>query len=229
MSWEVISSNTVVTEVLARKVKTTAGDSLYLHKRFVNDKCTGYWFGKFKREYDYKVHYQYATHEFLELIKNKSFGSMDSKDYEMRWEDLASSDANVFDVSRICRWQAESHLVFQYGKKAPISSVYNFDYVFGISDKYFDVDKCYEHLKNHPNVLKCEIEDIPYYNKDENFTRGIKMSILLPQETTDVMWDFCKDKQYPSVRFEESIIGRYGNTSTLDPLGVQQFRVENND
>ncbi len=229
MSWEVISSNTVVTEVVAKKVKTSTGESLYLHKIFVNDRCTGYWFGKFKREYDYKLHYQYATPEFLELIRTKSIGSMDEKDYKIRWEDLASSEADVFDVSRICRWQGESNLIFQYGKEGPISSVYNFDYIGGIADNYFDVDKTYEHLKNHPNVLKCEIEDIPYYNRDENFTRGIRMSILLPQETTDVMWDFYKDEQYPCVRFKESIIGSYGNTSIFDPLGVQQFRVEKND
>lgn len=230
MTWEKISSNTVVTEVVAKKVRTTEGLPLYLHKQFVNGRTTNCWFSEIKRDhYKYDEDYNYATLEFLELIRKKSIGSLDDSDYKIRWENLESSSGEeVFDSNRVCKFCGSSDLLFRYGKEAPLSSVYNFDYIGGIATNYFDVDAAFKHLSKHLNVLKCSIKEIPYYNREDDFTRGISMSVLLPQEDTDVIWDFYKNDKYPSCRLKDAIVCRHKGL-LFDPLNIKQFLLDKND
>lgn len=225
MSWERISINTVVTEIVAKKVRTTAGDSLYFHRKFVDKVFTKYWFGASKGECNYKNHYQYATPELFKIIRQKPIGSMTEEDHKIMWEDLSLPIPDVFDSLRICKLDTGNDLIFQYGKEAPISSVRGFDYIGGIANNYFEVKKACEHLKSHPNVLKCKIEDIPYYNSADNYTKGLRMSILLPQEKLDAMWEFYKNEKYPFVRFKEAIIPT-SKTSPFDPLDIKQFLID---
>lgn len=229
MTWEKISSNTVVTEVVAKKVRTTEGLPLYFHKQFVNGEYTGCWFADSKKNYfKSQEDYCYASIEFLELIRERSIGSLDTPHYKIMWEDLESCELEIFDATRVCRLCRSSDLVFQYGKEAPLSSVLNFNYIGGIATNYFDVDAALKHLKDHPNILKCSIEGIPYYNRENDFTRAIHMSVLLPQEDTDVIWDFYKNDKYPSCRLKDAIVCRHKGL-LFDPLNIKQFLLDKNE
>ena len=102
------------------------------------------------------------------------------KDYKDLWQ--YSHDLEEIDPSRIYRLDRGSNLIFLYGKEAPITPIYKFNYIGGINDEYFHLDEVFTYLSKHPNVKECSIEDIPYYNREPYLTRGLRLSVQLDQK-----------------------------------------------
>jgi hypothetical protein len=112
-------------------------------------------------------------------------------------------------------------MVFRISDMYPIPTVLNFNYIGGVENEHYYIDKVLQYLKRHPFVLEVEKEEIPYYNRQKNRTEGLKMKVLLSQKVSDKVWESVKNKGFPTCAYKDSICCHY--KKGLDPLGVQKF------
>lgn len=101
----------------------------------------------------------------------------------------------------------------------PISMPYVFNYIGGLREKQ-NKRKIYEKLikkfSSHPYVLYFEEEIIPYYNREFEGQKGIKIAIVyIPQKIYLTLWKKYKDKEYWSTRIKEQISLGYNSNMNI--------------
>ena len=121
--------------------------------------------------------------------------------------------------------QYENYLIYSIDNKMPISIPMKFDYISGnITNKNFDLDKALKILKKNKFVLDCSIQDIPWFNRDNDETKYISYVVYLDQKTYDKVILKAKemDKKFWSVRIEELINPIYWGYDFEDILGINE-------
>ena len=96
--------------------------------------------------------------------------------------------------------------------------------LYEINNQDYDLEKVLEYLKTHEYVLNGEhlkIDEIPYYNAEDTLTHHINVSILLPQEVTNDVWEKAEQK---AIDYKELVLGY--RMSELNILGLNQFKLE---
>ena len=167
--------------------------------------------------------WEYFSPKIFDEIKKKY--STDIKWEKFKVDPYKEIKKNgTLDKSRILYFDWSSHLVHRFGQEAPLSSIQIFDYIEGVSDKDFHLEKAYKHLKKKKEVLEVREEEIPYYNRDRFCTKGLYMQVLLPQGMVDKIWDRVKKDDYPSVRLREAFVPMYWRKDSIDPLGIKKFQ-----
>ena len=179
----------------------------------------------FKIKYPEKLkwlQWGYYSNGVFDEIKTKHFREIDSCKFELDVnKELQKNDK--LDKNRILWFDRSSHLIYRYGQDAPISGIYVFDYIGGVNNRDFDIEKAYKHLKKRKTILKVKMIDIPYYNSEPGYTKGLEMDVLLPQHALDKIWAEVKKDNYPSVRLKEFIIPKHWIKNPIDPLGLKKF------
>jgi len=88
-----------------------------------------------------------------------------------------------------------------------IPCIHEFDYIgTPFHDGCLDLEKAIGVLKNHPWVVNkndLKIEDIPYYNREEDFSKTIRVSILPDKDTYNKLYQKVKNQRDWSTRLRE--------------------------
>lgn len=195
-----------------------------------NGKVTDYYFSSKKLPLDSnskeinlrsKFKYYYYDKKIFNEFKTKHFTDIEFEKFEIPFESLLKDEEKV-DLSRVLCPYYNGHMVFCIEDLYPIPTVMLFDYVAGIDNEYYHVDKTLAHLKKNKFVLEVEEERIPSYNASANRTHGLKMKVLFSDEMFRKMWDSVKKTEFPSVRIKELVCCAY-TKNTIDPLEVKKF------
>ena len=164
-----------------------------------------------------------------EYFRNHAFHEFDEKNRNYLWDDFLVEDGDLFnhitengyDSNNVLFFDTSSHNVKDINGKY-LDSILKSDYIGGFKQPSEDGESCghkwdweklKEHLKNHPNVKKFEIEKIPYYNCDFYDQEGLCLDILIPEEWRDygdLGWDL------------KGVIISWRD-DWKDPLGIKQF------
>jgi hypothetical protein len=118
------------------------------------------------------------------------------------------------------------HMIFNLDG-TPIPFPHHFDYIGTIfHNGRLKLKKAIEHLRNHPWIINgkdLRIEEIPYYNRDEEHQFFFSPIILPDAKEYARLFEVAKerDPEFPSVRLKEMISS--GIYSGQDPLGLWQF------
>ena len=184
-------------------------------------------FNRKKNTYDLKQDFKwgewgYYKPEIFDEFKKKHFTQINYHKFKIKVLKELQAGNNI-NKRNILRFDASSHLVYRLGQEAPVSGIYVFDYIGGVDNKDFHIEKAYKHLKKLKSVLSVKKETIPYYNSSRYRTEGLMMEVLLPQTKINELWEEVKIDPYPSCRLKDNIIPKHWTNPKIDPLGLRKF------
>ena len=170
--------------------------------------------------------WEYYSPAIFDEIKSKHFIEINYHDRKFKVDPYKELKAKgKLDEKRILYFSHCDHTVYRLGQDAPVSGVFIFDYIGGITDKDYHFEEAFEHLKKRKSVLEVKANEIPYYNREWDYTKGIYMRVLLPQATLDKAWAEAKAQkdEFPSCRLKDIIIPKPYYRYKSDPLGLKKF------
>lgn len=173
---------------------------------------------KYGKEY---FPYYYFLPSIFDEFKIKHYTEIKFKNFIIPFDQF--KDDKEIDLDRVLCPYHGGHMVFGIKDLSPIPTVMWFDYVGGIENEHFYIDKALEHLKKNKFVLEVEKEEIPYYNATNNHTHGLNMKVLLSDAIFKTMWNHVKKSEFPTVRMKELVCCHYMMSKKIDPLGIRKF------
>jgi len=182
---------------------------------------------KKKKTYDVKDKerkiWRYYSPEIFDEIKTKHFTEIKNYGFEVNaFKEF--KEKGKLDQRRILWFDRGSHLVYRLGQEVPISGVFIFNYIGGVTNEHFHILKAYKYLEKRKSVIHVEIEDIPYYNRSPGHTKSLSMTVLLPQTVMNKIWNEVKSDKFPSCRVPNVIMPKYYEKYKVDPLGLKKFQ-----
>ena len=128
---------------------------------------------------------------------------------------------NFNELNVVVNFYIDSHMMFDHlGEPYPVGIYY--EYSMGAMDDYhYDLVKLRSYLSKRKDIHKLSyIEDIPYYNADEDRHKCISFIWSPTRGQYKKAWDYCKKnkKQYPSTYMKAAI-------EHLDLLGINKFKL----
>jgi hypothetical protein len=113
-------------------------------------------------------------------------------------------------------------MVYQIDAKYPLSMPIHIDYIEGVTEEYYDLDKARQILRKSPYVSNIEEIEIPYYNQTDDCKKAIEFSVYLPQYIYEKLIKLCKkqNKKYWSCKLEENLIEIWNKN--LGILGLRE-------
>jgi len=163
----------------------------------------------------YKRFYLYKN-QILKELSTKHFADIQFLEFLVPFDQFIDDDE--LDLNLVLQPYWTGHMVFRITDLRPVPTVLHFDYIDGIDNKNYYIDKALEHLRTHRFVLDVQKEKIPEYNAEADRTHGLKVKVLLSQAASDAIWDTAKDTKNPTVEYQ-NLFRSYGP----DPLDVRQF------
>lgn len=146
------------------------------------------------------------------------------------WEKTISADSLKtikradFDTQNLFYFWGDAGLWYSFRGETPLSPYYYIDYIGGVADNYYDLDKAEKILKKNPYVSKIKKIDIPYYNAEANFTKAIEFYVKLPQEDHDKLVKYYRDElkeEFWMVRVKECLASSH-SLKPFDILGLKK-------
>lgn len=177
-----------------------------------------------------KKYYYYGDKFWAQINKSGFYGN------DEIWKLLDSDKINPMDAIKLPDFNEDnltwfdgaSYLLYRLGEINPISLPYHRDYIGGIDNGEYNLEKVLKVLKENPNISQIKEIRIPYYNQDSGKTRAIEFVVKLPQETHDVFCNHYRDvrkEKFWTVRIKDCIVWRpwhkeaYG--ADFDVLGIK--------
>ena len=174
-----------------------------------------------KESYDKHLPYYYYDKKIFDEFKTKYYTEVKFQDFIIPFDGF--KDDKEIDLDRVLCPYHSGHMVFSIKNLYPIPTVMHFDYIGGVENEHFYIDKALEHLKKNKFVLEVAKEEIPYYNCSPNHTHGLKMKVLFSDEMFTKMWNCVKKSEFPTVRMKELVCAYYRTSKKIDPLGIKPF------
>lgn len=169
-----------------------------------------------------RLDWRYFSPDIIDEIKTTHMTKINTDKYELDpFKELKKH--GKLKEKNILWFDYSAHLVYRFKQDAPVSGIYTFDYIGGINNRDFHIEKAFKHLQKRKSVLKVEMVDIPYYNSESHYTKGLEMELILPQAALNKIWEEVKSDEFASVRLREHIIPKYWQKSATDPLGIKKF------
>ena len=166
--------------------------------------------------------WQYFSPAILDEIQTKHMAKIDTRTFRLSpYKEFI--DKGNLSLENVLWFDYSSHLVYRLGQEAPVSGVFHFDYIGGVNNKDFHIEKVFEHLRKNPEVLEVEMEEIPYYNRDINYTKGLSMKVCISQAKMNEVWNCVKGFPSPSCDLKRAFIPVYWDKIKVDPLGIKEF------
>jgi hypothetical protein len=164
--------------------------------------------------------FTYLPKEALEIYRTKGW-QYQSEDKELdKYFRFAEKPFTYFDkLNTLVQLDGSSHMVFSPDKEPYPVAIY-FEYIEGHTDnRSYDLPKLHSYLRKRKDIKNlAQVEDIPYYNRDEDRTECISFTWIPSAKDYSKMWKVClKDKEYPSCRMRSAI-------EDLDLLGMNKFK-----
>ena len=123
-----------------------------------------------------------------------------------------------------------NHLIYVFGDFAPIVCTTILSYIgTPLANDCLPLDKkeaAMEHLNSLNFVKEVEDIEIPYYNRDENRSRSLKLKVSFSKEDRERLWKKTKNKSDDRERlFKDSIMmdGLAYKKDLLDFYGLRKF------
>ena len=175
--------------LIVHKTDSKITSEILIEKKYckIDKKKQKYYIKPPKKEKDIRGWHYYSP-AILDEIKTKHFTDIDTRKLTISPLKELKKHGKINKKQILC-FDYSSHLVYQYGKEAPLSGIYIFDYIGGVNDEYFHIAEAFKHLQKRKQVLKVELQDIPYYNRSLFHTQGLFMKVLLPQTVVDKLWN----------------------------------------
>ncbi len=143
--------------------------------------------------YDYDLKPLYDKDLSILTIHNPCWGESKEFNNEKRYkwfDEVNLPEPEDIDINKIFYVQNSRHAFFTLDKK-PIPVVMIGDYIEAHLNNYFyDIEKLRTHLMKHENVVQCsEILDIPYYNREDNKTKFLRVLVYPTSEIIQKGYD----------------------------------------
>ena len=174
---------------------------------------------KLKEDSGLDFRFYYFRNDLLKELSTKHFTDVDFTKFVIPFEEF--KDEKEMDLNMVLCPYYSGHMVFRLSDLRPIPTVLHFDYIGGVENEHYYIDKALKHLEKHPFVLDVKKEEIPYYNRARNRTEGLVMRVLLSQKVSDKVWESVKDGSFPTCAYKDSVCCHY--KKGLDPLGIKKF------
>lgn len=189
---------------------TRRGRSSMQYELFYKDDFSGMNFRPFyvdRKEFDRER--QKST--YMEIMDNKKLFKKVSEKTEI-------------DVNNIILLSWDSHTFWDVDEN-PLSCVYQVNYIGSLQEhpRYRDekFDKLINKIKEHPYILKLNIDEIAYYNRDFEGQRGISYcEVFIPDKEYKRLWNVVKDDKFPSVRLKDVI--QFQTIKGIDLYGLNK-------
>jgi hypothetical protein len=148
-------------------------------------------------------HYAYFTEKEL---KNIFLNIQSQKSHELMWDAFTKNPLRVLkeaaaNPDRVLRIDTSTYLLYPMGSDIPTPIPLYLDYIEGIRDSEYDLDKAQEILSKNSWVSELERIDIPSYN-GECGEQALCFKVLLPKDVWNELIKKCKknDSEFWSCR-----------------------------
>lgn len=211
-------------ETIKQEFEHDCDNGIMFYEIRVNNKTTDQYFTK---KYKYKEENKLVYRYYPNL--SSFFGDFEKWDFQQEesYYDFAYKSPTI-NIEKFDEWEhVYSHsdysgFIFHILKEEPISIPIYCNYIGGYTNEDYDLQKCYDHLKENPNVFQLEIQEIPYYNSKFDGHKGLEYYYWPDQEEFDMLYHKYKKNQYWTVRMKDEIRTSYDNPLNL--LGLKQFK-----
>jgi hypothetical protein len=158
---------------------------------------------------------------FFDIIKTKNPFSGTYKSFD----DFEISNPKLDDVNKyqMVLFYFDGHEIFDVDFNI-IPLIKTFDYCgsYYINNKYLKLKEFGTYLKTRKDIISVSnIEDIPYYNCDDDIDKTITFSILPEKDEYTKMYNMVKDNACWSCRLKDLLCGN--SHDTYDFLGITPF------
>lgn len=187
----------------------------------INKKKGTYEIKKGKKEV-WRENWEYFAPHILDEIKTKHMTHINTKPFKLSPYKVLKKNGKL-NVKQILWFNYGYHSVFRLGQESPVSGVFVFDYIGGVNNRDFHINKAYEHLKKHKEVLEVRLEDIPYYNRENDYTKGLHIEACVSQAKMNKIWNEVKKHEYATCRIKDVFIPASWRKYKTDPLGLKKF------
>lgn len=149
----------------------------------------------------------FVNPNFFEIIKTENPFQADRNKV---FSEYQSSLENLNNVGLV--WVCFSDHTLLDSGLTPLPFCRSYDYVSTfLSNKYIDLnDKFLEWLRNHPWVVNKDgvrVEEIPYYNQDDDSTHYVEVSIYPDKETYVEVVKYLKERPGRYLNISEVLVG----------------------
>jgi hypothetical protein len=168
--------------------------------------------------------------EFLEFAQRFGYSNaMDKSESDDHIKKIKRSPIDAPDDWVLVRNGRSNHMLFDIdGRPLPIALRY--DYMDGIRDGYYDIERMVEFLRPHRQIYPMreddwiEVLNVPYYNVSEGCSKYCQFIFSPTQEQMIAIWEEAKriGGNYPSTRLREAVFN-------LDLIGLRKAGISKSD
>lgn len=197
--------------------------NIKLHIRKENGKIINYHFTSKKVPFNCsdQIYYYYFDEKIFAEFKTKHFTEIDFKKFIIPFDKFKDDEV---DYKRVLYPYYGGHMIFCLKDLYPIPTVMIFNYISGISDRDFYINEVFNYLKKHPYIVFVDKESIPYYNQESDYTMGLTMRVLFPNNLFNKMWNCVKKTKYPSTNLKNMVCNKFAfEQYKIDPLRIKKF------
>ena len=147
-------------------------------------------------------------------------------------EDVLNGE-HQFNPDHLLHYDQLTGFLWRPDKDTPLSIPLRVQGYRDLGSDVIDVDKAFQHLKDHPDVLECEIVAAPFENADGVDARKLTLTALLPQNVWDEIWrsgernlarSIIKGARHTSgIRKLEAAGSKFTAPPSVDPLDLAPF------
>jgi len=152
-----------------------------------------------------------GTDEFYDQFENSN-----------KQNSLKLLKSKKFSTKNLYYWYSEAHLWYRFRSNNPLTRTYQLDYIGGVTNQDYDLDKAERILKKNKWVSKVKRIEIPYYNQDLDRTSAIEFEVCLPQKVYDKLVKYYRDKikeEFWTCRIKDALASPY-SLVPFDVLGL---------
>jgi len=139
-------------------------------------------------------------------------------------EDPEEAIKKGIDKSRVAYFECDSYLFYGIDRDVPISPVYHFGYIGGVTNDKFHLGPAKNILDEQVSsgrVWDVQCTEIPYYNREEGYSRAIEFMGRVPQQTFTKMWRYFENKKFSSSCVKSAMTPRPWDKHPFDPFKLR--------
>lgn len=145
------------------------------------------------------------------------------------WDKLEQLNKNSLKLLRSKKFNPKNLHFFDndyrwyaFRKDMPMSHPEVKDYINGVVNRYYDLQKAMKILKKSRWVSQIKEVEIPYYNRESDYTDAIEFIIKLPQKVLDKLVRYYRDEQkeeFWTLKVRDCVVAPY-ELQPFDVLGL---------
>ena len=170
---------------------------------------------------DFSPHFQMVTPQFFKDIKVKHYTEIGEKEHIVKHPLTVVEKVTKVDPKTIVIFYGSGHLFFDVDFK-PISSAMDCEYIGGVTNLHYHLDKVREHFKDNPKIVSFKDHEIEYYNRGTNYTHAVQFRYCVPQAMMTRVWNKALETGDPTPFFRHRFLPHSGYSQGIDALGLKK-------